>query len=167
MKRPLVSQTCLCLYRGFLHCLFTAATAGASNWELKQRAPHNNKNMKRVPAVGLANHSDRGFSGVDVLSVEISRLHWTWFSPYSGFQVIFTDIGFNLKWDSRNGIYTYSGFLLKSGFPKQLSTLNITLPQYCLSVVCKCPKEALLDIIVDFHDLLCIVRKTRTSLNSG
>ena len=39
----------------------------------------------------------RGFSGVDVWSKEISCLHWTWFSPYFGFQLIYTEIGFLLK----------------------------------------------------------------------
>ena len=39
----------------------------------------------------------RGFSGVDVWSVKISCLHWIWFSLYSGFQLIYTDIGFRLK----------------------------------------------------------------------
>ena len=51
----------------------------------------------------------RGFSGVEHLSVKDTVLHWTWFSPYSGFQVIFTDIGFHLK----------------SGFKKRLSTQTV------------------------------------------
>ena len=53
----------------------------------------------------------RGFSDVYFLSVEMSCLHWTWFSPYSGFQVIYTDIGFHPK----------------SGFKKKLSTHTIPL----------------------------------------
>ena len=39
----------------------------------------------------------RGFSGVDLWSVEISCLRWTWFSPYFGLHLIYTDIGFHLK----------------------------------------------------------------------
>ena len=34
---------------------------------------------------------------LEVWSVKISCLHWIWFSPYSGFQIIYTDIGLDPK----------------------------------------------------------------------
>ena len=55
------------------------------------------------------------FSIVDVWSVEISCLHWTWFKPYSGFQLIYTDIVFPL----------ILGLKKRLSSQKLVSTLNL------------------------------------------
>ena len=57
----------------------------------------------------------RGFSDVDFLSVEMSCVHQTRFSPYSGFPVIYIEIVFLFV----------CFFYLKLGFKKRLSTQTI------------------------------------------
>ena len=67
----------------------------------------------------------RGLSGVVVFSVEMSCLHWTWVSPYSGFQLIYIDIGFHLKsgfkkrWSTQTTLFTFNLIWQKSYLNRQ------------------------------------------------
>ena len=72
----------------------------------------------------------RGFSGVDVLSVEMSCLHWIWFSPYSGFQLNYTDIAFHPK----------------SGFKTMLSTQTVVFTLNLISQKSYLPRQFLYSI---------------------
>ena len=74
----------------------------------------------------------RGFFDADNWSVEMSSLHWTWFSPYSGFQLINTDIGFHLKSGFKKRWATQTML-----FTKKLSTQTIPLLQASASASVK------------------------------
>ena len=67
-------------------------------------------------------------SGVDIWCVEISCLHWTWLSPYSGFQVIFKDIGFHFKSGFKIRVYTQIVVFTLNLVSRKMPTLKIPLP---------------------------------------
>ena len=70
----------------------------------------------------------RDFSGVDVLSVEMSCLHWALFSPYSGFYVIYEDVGFHLKVEFKKRLSPQTMvFTLNQISQKKISSLQ-TIP---------------------------------------
>ena len=64
----------------------------------------------------------RGFSGVDILSVDRNYLHWTWFYFILGFKLSNQTLVFTLNWDSKRLSTQTMVFTLYQISHKNLST---------------------------------------------